>query len=489
MATQFAETFTFDDVLLQPNYSEILPADAILATQLTAKIQLQLPFLSAPMDTVTEHKMAVRMALAGGMGIIHKNLAIHEQAREVQLVKRFENGFVEDPVTLLPEAKVADAARVRSELGYKNVPVVDKNGKLAGMLTDVDYIMPDDAELMIKFRMKPRADLIVAHEGVSLKEANKMIREHRLRVLPVVDKADRLVSIVTRSDIEKNELYPNAAKDSSKHLRVGAAIGVGPAGIERAEALIAAGADAIIIDTAHGHTRGVLETLKTLKKKFKAQDIIVGNIATAEAARDLIAAGADAIKVGIGPGSICTTRVVSGVGVPQLSAVLNVVEAVKKSKKKVPVIADGGIRASGDIVKALAAGASCVMMGNMFAGTDESPGRVEYVGGRMFKLYRGMGSLEAMERGSRDRYGQAGVNEKKKLVPEGVSGKIAYKGAVDPILYQLAGGLRSGMGYCGAQTLPELAKKAKFVKISATSQRESHPHSLAAIDAAPNYAG
>lgn len=487
MFKDFQETLTYDDVLLVPQYSEILPKDADLTTQLTPEISLRLPFLSAPMDSVTEHSMAIALALAGGIGIIHKNLSVTEQVREVQLVKRFENGFVEDPVTVAPEDTIKKVIELRDKLGYKKIPVVDKKGLLVGLVSDTDYLASEDAGLLVKFRMQPVKNLVVAKQGVKLLDANRMIREHRLSSLCVVDNAGRLVSMVTRRDIEKNELYPGATKNAAKQLRVGAAVGVGAGGIERAEALINVGADVLVVDTAHGHSKGVIDTVKEIRKKFKDAQIIAGNIATAEAAVALAEAGANAVKVGIGPGSICTTRVVAGIGVPQLSAILEVSAGLKKIKKPVMIIADGGIKQSGDVVKALAAGASTVMMGNMFAGTDESPGQVEYIEGRMFKTYRGMGSLEAMERGGKERYGQADTKEKSKFVPEGVSGRVPYKGAVATILYQLAGGLRSGMGYLGATTVTNLQKKAKFIKITGASLVESHPHDLSAVAAAPNY--
>ncbi len=481
------ETLTFDDVLLVPQASDLLPKDTLLGTELTSSIKLQLPFLSAPMDTVTEHKMAIAMALAGGMGIIHKNLSIDEQARQVQLVKRFENGFIENPVTIKPEDKISVVQKLRTEMGYKKIPVVDNKGVLVGLISDVDYFAPDDNELMVKFRMQPVTELIVGKIGMRLEEANSMIRKNKLKTLCIVDANGKLMSIVTRKDMEKNEQYPDAAKNTAKQLRVGAAVGVGDAGFERAEALIKAGVDALVVDTAHGHSSGVIAAVKRLRKAYKDLSIIAGNIATSTAALALAEAGADAVKVGIGPGSICTTRIIAGVGVPQLSAVLDVAEGLKKLKKRPLIIADGGIKNSGDIVKALAAGANTVMMGNMFAGTDESPGRVEYIDGRMFKVYRGMGSMEAMELGSKDRYGQAEVKEKIKFVPEGVSGRVAYKGAVDRILYQLAGGLRSGMGYVGVKTIKELHDKAVLVKITNAGLKESHPHDLREMRSAPNY--
>lgn len=487
MFKPFEETLTFDDVLLVPQLSDCLPADVALGTQLTPEISLNTPFISAPMDTVTEHRLAISLALFGGIGIIHKNLLPEEQVEEVKRVKRFENGFIENPVTVHPEDTIEKVVQLRREMGYKKMPVVEQKGKMVGFISDVDYFAPEDAKLMVKFRMQPLADLVTAQSGITLAQANKMIREQRLKTLCVLNKDGKLESIVTRKDIEKNELYPQAAKNDAKQLRVGAAVGVGAAGWARAELLIAAQADVIVVDTAHGHSVGVLKLVKELRKKYKDQQIIAGNIATAEGARALIEAGVNAVKVGIGPGSICTTRVIAGVGVPQLSAIVAVAKMIKTQKKKVMLIADGGIKTSGDIAKALAAGANTVMMGNMFAGTDESPGRVEYSEGRMFKVYRGMGSLEAMQRGSKDRYGQAAVSEKSKLVPEGVAGRVAYKGPIENILYQLAGGLRSGMGYLGARTIPELQKKAVFVKVSSAGLKESHPHDLRSISTAPNY--
>ncbi len=487
MFSQFQETLTFDDVLLVPQESSLLPKDAILTTHLTPDIKLHLPFLSAPMDTVTEHKMAIALALAGGMGIIHKNLSVSQQVEAVEKVKRFENGFIANPITIGPDELISKVVKIREQEGYKKIPVVDKQGKLLGLISDVDYFIPEDKDAPVKARMIPCKDLVMGKAGMSLEQANRMIREHRLRTLCIVDSKGKLVSMVARRDIEKNLQYADAVKNDQKQLRVGAAVSVGKAGIERAEALVSAGVDVLVVDTAHGHSKGVLDTVKEIRKKFKNQQIIGGNIATGEAAQALVAAGVNGVKVGIGPGSICTTRIVAGIGVPQLSAIMEVVRGVKATKKLVTVIADGGIKSSGDIVKALAAGASCVMMGNMFAGTDESPGRVEFIGGRMFKIYRGMGSIEAMEQGSKDRYGQADVAEKKKFVPEGVSGKVTYKGPVSRILYQLAGGLRSGMGYNGAKTIVELQKKARFVKISNSSLKESHPHDLSQMESAPNY--
>jgi len=487
MFSHFQETLTFDDVLLVPQHSEILPKDAELKTKLTNKIELYLPFLSAPMDTVTEHQMAIAMALAGGVGIIHKNLSIEEQAREVEKVKRYENGFIEHPVTVLPDDPIERVIEIRDEMGFKKNPVVDHDGKLVGFITDVDYFMPDDANVLVRDRMIPLERMVVAKQGISLEEANAMIRAKRLKTLCVVDADGRLVSIVTRRDMEKGAMYPHASRNGGRQLLVGAAVSVGTSALDRVMALRAVNVDVIVVDTAHGHSQGVIDTVQKIKTQFPGQQVIAGNIATAEATRALIDVGVDAVKVGIGPGSICTTRVVAGIGVPQLSAILDVVKGMNQSGRIVPIIADGGIKTSGDIVKALAAGASTVMMGNMFAGTDESPGRVEFIDGRMFKMYRGMGSIEAMEHGSKDRYGQGDVRQKKKFVPEGVSGRVPYKGPVDRILYQLAGGVQSGMGYVGAPTIEALQAKARFVKISNAGLKESHPHDLGGFKSAPNY--
>lgn len=487
MLTPFEETLTFDDVLLVPQHSRILPKDAVLKTRLTAEIEVNLPFLSAPMDTVTGHNMAIAIALAGGIGIIHKNISIDTQVAEVQRVKRFENGFIENPMTVRPSDTIERVIAIRDEHGFKKNPVVDDNGVLVGMITDVDYFIPDDAKLLVRDRMISIEHMAVARQGIGLEDANMMIRRHRLKTLCVVDGLGKLVAIVTRSDMERGMMYPNAARNASRQLRVGAAVSVGAPALERAHALIQTGVDVLVVDTAHGHSEGVIETVRELKRKYPAQQVIAGNIASAEAARALIDAGADAVKVGVGPGSICTTRVVAGVGVPQLSAILDVVRGVRDAPRVVPVIADGGIKNSGDIVKALAAGASSVMMGNLFAGTDEAPGRVEFIDGRMYKVYRGMGSLEAMGDGSKDRYGQADVHQKKKFVPEGVSGRVPYKGPVDRILYQLAGGLQSGMGYLGARTISELPEKARFVRITEAGLDESHPHDLGGFKSAPNY--
>lgn len=481
------ETFTFNDVLLVPQYSAILPADAQIDGRFSRTIPLRLPFVSSPMDTVTEHRMAIAMALAGGIGIIHKNLSVDEQAFEVKLVKRFENGFIVDPITVTPDAPVSAVREIEDRKGYKKVPVVDERGVLLGMVTRIDYFWPDDKHRKVKDVMVPTAELVTAPANTSLRTANDIIRKQKLSVLCLVNSSGLLTAMVTRKDLEKNEAYPYANKDADKSLRVGAAIGVGPDALERARTLAAAGVDAITVDTAHGHSKGVIDMVKTLKKDkaTKGVDIVAGNVATAAGAKALVDAGVDGVKVGVGPGSICTTRIVAGIGVPQLSAILDAVKG--RGKKNVPVIADGGIKYSGDVVKALAAGADAVMMGGLFAGTEEAPGAVEYFNGRMYKTYRGMGSVGAMGKGSKDRYGQANVSDANKLVPEGIEGRILYRGPVDAVLYQLAGGLRSGMGYLGAATIPELQKKAQFVRISNAGLIESHPHDVEITKQAPNY--
>ena len=480
------EAFTYDDLLLTPGYSDVAPSDAVLAGHFSTHVPLNLPIVSSPMDTVTEHAMAIAMALQGGLGIIHKNLTPDEQAAEVRLVKRYENGFIVDPVTVALTDTVETLKNIHDDKGYKKIPVVDGDGMLLGIVTELYYSWPDDRTKTVAEVMKPVDKLVTAPHTVSLKQANDIIRKEKLSVLCVVDKAGRLRSIVTRRDLEKNISFPNANKDADKNLRVGAAIGVGTDMLERAQKLAAADVDVIVVDTAHGHSKGVIDTVKKLKKQewMKGVDVVAGNVATARAAKDLIAAGVDGIKVGIGPGSICTTRIVAGIGVPQASAIMDVVSG---AAGHVPVIADGGIKYSGDIVKALALGASCVMLGGLLAGSEESPGEMEYIDGRMYKSYRGMGSLAAMQKGSKDRYGQGNVTESGKFVPEGIEGRIAYRGPVDKILYQLAGGLRAGMGYVGAKNLTELVARAHFVRITTAGLKESHPHDVTITKEAPNY--
>ncbi|OGF19437.1 IMP dehydrogenase [Candidatus Falkowbacteria bacterium RIFCSPLOWO2_02_FULL_45_15] len=481
------ETFTFDDVLLAPQYSEIRPKDAVLDGRLTRHIAMRLPIMSAPMDTVTEHRLAIALALAGGIGVIHKNLTADQQAREVRLVKRFENGFITEPVTVGPDDTIQAVHDIRIKKGYKAAPVVDKEGKLLGLITKLDYFWPHDKDKLVREAMVPTQKLITAPADISLEQANDIIYTKKLGVLCLADAAGRLSAIVTRKDLEKNEMYPQANKDHNKSLRVGAAVSVGEAALERARLLVGSGVNVIVVDVAHGHSRGVMDTVKMLKADAitKSIDVIAGNVATEAGVKALIAAGADAVKVGVGPGSICTTRVVAGIGVPQLSAVL---EAVKgRGRSKVPIIADGGIRYSGDIVKALAAGADSVMIGGLFAGAEESPGDTEYYQGRMYKSYRGMGSLGAMSHGSADRYGQASTVEATQFVPEGIEGRIQYRGPVAAIIHQLAGGVRAGMAYVGAKTIPELQQKAEFIKITPAGWRESHPHDIEITKQAPNY--
>jgi IMP dehydrogenase len=482
------EALTYDDILLVPKYSEILPSETELSSRFSRNIPLKTPIASSPMDTVTEHKMAIAMALQGGIGIIHKNLSILEQAEEVRLVKRYQSGFVVDPITLSLEDTVDEVYRIREEKGYKKIPVVSAEGKLLGIVTELYYFWPQDKGKKVKEIMKPAAELVTILEGANLAKANEIIRKENLVVLCVVDKNGILKSIVTRKDLEKNESFPFSNKDAKKRLYVGAAVGVGADLLERAEALVSAGVDVLVVDTAHGHSKGVLDAVKKIKKNklTKNVDVVAGNVATADAVFDLIKAGADAVKIGIGPGSICTTRVVAGIGVPQVTAIM---EAIKGRGKNinVPIIADGGVKYSGDIAKALALGASSVMLGGLLAGAEESPGETEFVDGLMYKTYRGMGSLGAMLRGSKDRYGQGDVKEVGKFVPEGIEGRTIYRGPVEKIIYQLTGGLRSGMGYVGAKTIPELAKKAQFVRITGAGFKESHPHTVTITKDAPNY--
>lgn len=487
MYKQFERTLTFDDVLLVPQESDVLPSDAVIRSRLTKKIDLNIPFVSAAMDTVSEHRMAIAMALAGGIGVIHKNLSIEEQVNEVKKVKRFRNGFIQNPVSVHPSDSIARVVEIRSELGYKKIPVVDAEGKLVGLISDVDYSIPKHVHLTVKDRMVPIENLVVGTSSMNLTEAQDMLLEHRLRVLCVATEDGKLASIVTRRDIEKNREYEDSLKNEQGQLRVAAAVGIGNNGFQRAQALHEAGVDVIVIDTAHGHSKNVIEAVRMFKKTFPMQELIAGNIATSQAATALCEAGVDAVKVGIGPGSICTTRIIAGIGIPQMSAIIDVKKGIQQCKRPIPIISDGGISSSGDIVKALAAGADCVMMGNMLAGTEEAPGRVELTAEGTFKVYRGMGSIEAMERGSKDRYGQGNVTEKRKFVPEGVTGRVPYKGPVNRILYQLAGGVRSGLGYVGAKTIPQLQKRARFVTITTASLSESHPHNLSRIESAPNY--
>ena len=472
---------TFDDVLLVPQYSEVTPNLVEISTRLTKKINLNIPLMSAGMDTVTEHRMAIAMARQGGIGIIHKNMTVEEQADEVDKVKRSENGVITDPFSLHAENTLADANDLMSKFRISGVPIVDEDGKLVGIITNRDLKFETDYSKKISERMTSQ-DLITAEEGITLDDAKKILGEARKEKLPIVDKDFKLRGLITIKDIEKQIQYPNSAHDSQGRLLVGAAVGITKNVMERVQALVDSKVDCIVLDSAHGHSKNIINALKEIKDAFPELQVIAGNIATGEAAKALAEAGADAIKVGIGPGSICTTRIVAGIGVPQISAVMNVYEEAKKYD--IPVIADGGIKYSGDMTKALAAGASVCMMGSIFAGCDESPGTFELFKGRKYKVYRGMGSISAMENGSKDRYFQSNA---KKLVPEGVEGRVAYKGTVEDTVFQLIGGIRSGMGYCGAEDIPTLQEKAKFVKITAASLKESHPHDIHITKEAPNY--
>jgi len=477
------EALTYDDVLLVPAYSEVLPRETNTSGALTSAIQLNIPIVSAAMDTVTEAELAISMALEGGLGFIHKNMSISQQAEHVRKVKRSQSGLILDPVTLNVSATVRDAEKIMREYKIGGIPVVDENGKLVGIITNRDLRFQKDMSMPIE-QIMTKENLVTAPENITLAKAEGILQQYKIEKLPIVNKKGKLTGLITYKDILKKKNKPNACNDQYGRLRVGAAVGVTPDILERIEALRQAGVDIISIDTAHGHSRGVMQAAKNVKRKFPELNLIVGNIATGQAAKDLAKIGADTVKVGVGPGSICTTRVVAGVGLPQLSAVYEAAKALRGSGVK--VIADGGIRFSGDIVKALAAGADSVMVGSLLAGTEEAPGEVIIYEGRRFKSYRGMGSLEAMEVGSKDRYFQDVEDDIKKLVPEGISGRVPYKGSVSEVLYQLVGGLRAGMGYCGAKDLDAL-KQAKFVKITAAGVHESHPHDVTITREAPNY--
>ncbi|QAU34607.1 IMP dehydrogenase [Janthinobacterium sp. 17J80-10] len=478
------KALTFDDVLLVPAYSEILPKDTSLTTRLTRNITLHIPLLSAAMDTVTEARLAIAMAQEGGIGIIHKNMTAREQAREVSKVKRFESGVVRDPITIPPNMKIRDVMALSEQHGISGFPVVE--GKtVVGIITNRDLRFEEELDAEAHAKMTPREKLVYVKEGEDLSEAKRLMNKHRLERVLVINEAFELRGLITVKDIQKATEHPFAAKDEHGKLRVGAAVGVGVDNEERIDLLVKAGVDVLIVDTAHGHSKGVLDRVKWIKTQYPQVDVIGGNIATAEAARALLEHGADGVKVGIGPGSICTTRIVAGVGVPQISAISNVAGALKGTG--VPCIADGGIRFSGDIAKALAAGASTVMMGSMFAGTEEAPGEVILFQGRSYKSYRGMGSLGAMSEGSADRYFQDSSKNTDKYVPEGIEGRVPYKGSVLGILYQLVGGVRSSMGYCGCATIDELREKAEFVEITAAGMRESHVHDVQITKEAPNY--
>ena len=474
---------TYDDVLLVPAYSEVLPRTVELTTKFSRHIELKIPFVTAAMDTVTEAPMAIAIAREGGIGVIHKNMSIEEQARQVAIVKRAENGMIYDPVTIKRGRTVMDALNIMSEYHIGGIPVVDDENRLVGIVTNRDLRFEQNPERKID-EVMTSDNLVTTHLQTDLIAAAKILQENKIEKLPVVDKDGKLVGLITYKDITKAKDKPMACKDEKGRLRVAAGVGVTGDTLERMRALVEAGADAIVIDTAHGHSKYVIEKLKAAKAEFPNVDIVVGNVATGAAAKMLVEAGADGIKVGIGPGSICTTRVVAGVGVPQLSAVYDVACALKGTG--VPLIADGGLRYSGDVVKALAAGGYCVMIGSLVAGTEESPGDTIIFNGRKFKSYRGMGSLEAMECGSKDRYFQASVSDVKKLVPEGISGRVPYKGTLYEVIYQLVGGLRAGMGYCGAHNITEL-HNAKFTRITNAGVLESHPHDVAITSEAPNY--
>ncbi len=481
MGAIIGEGITFDDVLLVPAYSEVIPNQVDVTTHLTKKIKLNIPLMSAGMDTVTEHRMAIAMARQGGIGIIHKNMSIEAQAEEVDKVKRSENGVITDPFFLTPEHTLKDADELMGKFRISGVPIVENGGRLVGIITNRDLMFEEDFTKKISECMTSE-NLVTAKEGITLTEAKKILAKARVEKLPIVDDDFNLKGLITIKDIEKQIKYPNSAKDSQGRLLCGAGVGITANVLERVEALVKAHVDVVVLDSAHGHSANVLRCVKMIKEAYPDLDVIAGNVATGEATRALIEAGADAVKVGIGPGSICTTRVVAGIGVPQITAIMDCYAVAKEYG--IPIIADGGIKNSGDITKAIAAGGNVCMMGSMFAGCDESPGAFELYQGRKYKVYRGMGSIAAMENGSKDRYFQT---DAKKLVPEGVEGRVAYKGLVEDTVFQMLGGLRSGMGYCGAKDIKTLQDTARFVKISAASLKESHPHDIHITKEAPNY--
>jgi IMP dehydrogenase len=478
-----SEGLTYDDVLLLPSYSEVLPREVNTQTYITKKIKLNVPIVSAAMDTVTESALAIAIAQNGGIGMLHKNMSIERQAEEVRKVKRSESGMIQDPVTLHEDATLADALKLMKEYKIGGIPIIAKDKKLLGILTNRDIRFQKDIKLKVSSVMTA-TNLVTAPKGTDLKKAEQILQKHKIEKLPVVDAKGKLTGLITYKDIQKFKNFPNACKDEHGRLRVGAAVGVTADTIDRVRALVNAGVDVIAIDTAHGHSKGVITMLKSVKKAFPNLQVIAGNIATGEAAKALAKAGADAVKVGIGPGSICTTRIIAGVGVPQLYAVYECAKALKGTG--VPVIADGGIKHTGDIAKAIAAGASCIMAGSLFAGVEESPGETIIYEGRKFKSYRGMGSIEAMESGSKDRYFQDVEDDIKKLVPEGIVGRVPYKGTLAEVIYQYIGGLKAGMGYCGAATIEDM-QKARFVRITAAGMKESHPHDIIITNEAPNY--
>lgn len=478
------EGLTFDDVLLIPAYSEVLPREVDLHGRFSRNIQLNIPIVSAAMDTVTEAPMAIALAREGGIGVIHKNMSIAAQASEVRRVKRAENGMIMDPVTIHKDQTVGDALRIMSENHIGGIPVVDENNILVGIVTNRDVRFQTDMDIRIEKVMTSDGLVTIMDNQTDREYVRKVLQEHKVEKLPVVDARGRIVGLITFKDITKEKLHPNACKDTKGRLRVAAGVGITADALERVKALVAEGVDAVVLDSAHGHSKGVIDKLKEIKASFPEIDVVVGNVATAEATKALVDAGADGIKVGIGPGSICTTRIVAGVGVPQLTAIFECAKQAHKSG--IPIIADGGLRYSGDVVKALAAGGDCVMCGSMFAGTEEAPGETIIYNGRKFKTYRGMGSLDAMAAGSKDRYFQSNETETKKLVPEGIVGRVPYKGTLEETVYQLIGGLRSGMGYCGARDITEL-QKARFTKVTASGMAESHPHDVTITKETPNY--
>ena len=478
------EGLTYDDVLLVPNYSEVLPRDVDIRTQFTRNIRINIPIVSAAMDTVTESRMAIAIAREGGIGVLHKNMSIEMQAIKVRKVKRAESGMILDPVTLPADAMVRDAKASMKEHSIGGIPIVDDDGKLIGIVTNRDLRFETDLEKNVSDVMT-KENLVTVTEGITLEESKQLLHQHRIEKLLVVDKKGRLTGLITIKDIEKLKKYPDACKDRLGRLRVGAAVGVGPDMQERTEALLEAGADVILIDTSHGHTENVISAVTMLKSNYKDLELIAGNVGTGKGAEDLINAGADGVKIGIGPGSICTTRIVAGIGVPQFTAIMNCRSI--SAKTGIPMIADGGIRFSGDITKAIAAGAYAVMIGGLFAGTEETPGEQIFFQGRSYKVYRGMGSIEAMKKGSKDRYYQSEKADEDKLVPEGIVGRVPYRGSLSATLFQMVGGLKAGMGYLGCRTLDELREKARFVKVSAAGMRESHVHDVIITKEAPNY--
>lgn len=484
MKKEFPQALTFDDVLLVPAKSKILPKDAITKTRLTKKIELSIPIISSAMDTVTESRTAITMARHGGIGVIHKNMPIERQALEVLKVKKSESGMIVDPITLRPDQTIHEALEIMKRMNISGFPVTNGKGKLVGILTHRDLRFLKNIKQKVS-QVMTKENLVTAREKVTIDEAKETLQKHRIEKLLVVDRHGKLKGLITVKDIEKTMKYPDAVKDHLGRLRVGAAVSVGGEGIERAMELYKAGVDVVVVDTAHGHSKGVLNAVSTIKKRLPRLEVVAGNIATLSAARDLIDAGADALKIGVGPGSICTTRVITGVGMPQISAIQNCVETAFKAD--IPLISDGGIKYSGDVLKALSAGASSIMIGSLFAGTDEAPGELVLYQGRSYKVYRGMGSMEAMKEGSADRYFQTDVEEDSKFVPEGIEGRLPHKGPLADSIYQMVGGIRSGMGYLGCRTIEEVQKKARFVRITSAGLRESHVHDVIITREAPNY--